>query len=115
MPEFSVSQFDGETFVVKDESAEWAICSAFEGQSESPERRAEAIRRLLNNHYRGVALDAIHGRALPEWAREMACRIADEAGYDDDTCGLLEKVLAGTPDLDQLVGSGVIEEAYFED
>jgi len=45
----------------------------------------------------------------------MACRIADEAGYDDDTRGLLERVLAGAPDLDQLVGSGVIEEGYFDD
>jgi len=34
MPEFSLSQFDRETFVVKDENAEWAICSSFEGQSE---------------------------------------------------------------------------------
>ena len=115
MPEFSLSQFDRETFVVKDENAEWAICSSFEGQSESPDRRAEVISRLLNNHYRGVALDAINGRAPQEWACEMACRIADEAGYDDDTRGLLERVLAGAPDLDQLVGSGVIEEGYFDD
>lgn len=115
MPEFSLNQFDGNTVVVRDENAEWAICSAFEGQSESPERRAAVICRLLNNHYQGVALDAIDGRSPQEWAREMAYRIADEADYDEDARSLLERVLAGAPDLDQLVGSGVVEEGYFED
>jgi hypothetical protein len=114
MPRFTVYEFDTSTCVIRDEGAEWAVCSAFEGQSESHARRAERICTLLNNHYRGVALDAIDGRSPQEWAVEMAYRIADEAGYDDDTRERLVMVLAASPELDQLVGSGVIEDSYFE-
>ena len=114
MPRFMVYEFDTSTCVIRDEGAEWAVCSAFEGQSESHARRAERICTLLNNHYRGVALDAIDGRSPQEWAAELAYRIADEAGYDDDTRERLAMVLAASPELDQLVGSGVIEEGYFE-
>lgn len=114
MPKFTVYEFDTNTSVVRDESAEWAVCSAFEGQTESHTARAQRICRLLNNSCRGVALDAIDGRSPQEWAAEMACRIADEARYDNDTEDALAKVLAASPELDQLVGSGVIEDSYFE-
>ena len=40
--------------------------------------------------------------------------IADKAGYDDDMPQQLEKVLAASPELDQLVGPDVIEESCFE-
>ena len=114
MPTFTVYEFDITTSVVRDEHAEWAVCSAFEGQTESHTARAQRICRLLNNSYRNVALDAIAGRSPQEWAAEMACRIADEAHYDDDTRDALATVLAASPELDQLVGSGVIEDSYFE-
>jgi hypothetical protein len=110
---FTVSEFDGQTCVVRDEHAEWAVCSSFEGQTESHVGRAQRICRLLNNASARVALDAIDGHSPLEWATEMACRIADEAGYDEDTRQTLVKVLAASPELDLLVGSGVIEEEYF--
>lgn len=114
MPTFTVYVFDSTTSVVRDEHAEWAVCSAFEGQTESHTARARRICRLLNNSYRNVALDAIAGRSPQEWAAEMAYRIADEAHYDEDTRGTLATVLAASPELDQLIGSGVIEESYFQ-
>ena len=115
MPEFVVYEFDSQTCVVRDAHAEWAVCSAFEGESMPHTRRAERICRLLNNAASGAALDAIGGRSPLEWAVEMAHRIADEAQYDEDTRDILAKVLAASPELDQLVGSGVIEEGYFQD
>lgn len=114
MPTFAVYEFDSSTSVVRDEHAEWAVCSAFEGQTESHTARAERICRLLNNHYRGVALDAIDGRSPQEWAVEMASRIADEAHYDEHTRDVLARVLSASPELDQMVGSGVIEDSYFQ-
>jgi len=114
VPTFAVYEFDSSTSVVRDEHAEWAVCSAFEGEAESHTARAHRICRLLNNSYRGVALDAIDGRSPQEWTAEMAYRIADEAHYDDDTKDALTRVLAASPELDQLVGSGVIEESYFQ-
>lgn len=114
MPTFSVSIFDGSTCVVRDELAEWAVCSTFEGQTEPHTTRAHRICRLLNNSTQGVALDAINGRSPQEWAEEMAWRIADEAHYDEETRDALARVLAASPELDQLVGSGIIEDTYFE-
>ena len=62
-----------------------------------------------------IVAAAVRCLARDGYSASSIARIADEAGYDDNTRGLLEKVLAGAPDLDQLVGSGIIEEGYFDD
>lgn len=83
----------------------------------------EAMRQLvaLQTPADGLApWDGDH--TIPEWAEETAGRIVDEyIGTDDLTdCLLLKEVLTECfkrcPDqLQRLVGTGIIEESYFEE
>jgi len=55
-----------------------------------------------------------------EWAEAIACRIADESAYDADDKAILERTLAEalekTPEaMRRLIGTGIIEESYFEE
>jgi hypothetical protein len=62
----------------------------------------------------------VNGREWGEWADAIACRVADESGYEYEDKKALEKVLSkalrSCPDEGAaLVGTSIIEEGYFDE
>ena len=67
----------------------------------------------------GDTPDPEEGPTDQAWAEAIAARIADESSYDADDKKILESVLAvaleHTPRaMRKLIGTGIIEESYFE-
>lgn len=115
-PNYVVEQNDSSAFSVVDRRhrREYCLCNEFEGGS-NPKRRAERIASLLNDSGASVS------RENKAWANAIATRICDELhmGLNLQDSVLLEKVLAeslaNTPaEMRRLIGTGVIEEGYFE-
>lgn len=77
---------------------------------------SEVEDQTMQNLQEGIALDAINGRSPEEWAGEIAYRLWDDAGYEDEeTAERLATVLVESPLLGVLVGTEIIEDEYFED
>lgn len=78
-------------------------------------RLNEAVDEILHSY------DSFNGHSLSEWAEVTAVRIADMVtGVDPEERQLLEEVLtkalaASPSECEKLIGTGYIEEEYFED
>ena len=113
---YTVEQVDSSTYQVIDltHHREVCVCGEFEGGS-NPQRRAQLICDTLNNNAKN------NTQENKAWADAIAGSLCDELhmGLDATDLDRLQKVLsqalANSPAaMRQLIGTGVIEEEYFE-